>query len=554
MKQMKNLLNNQIRKQLSLIFQNKRLKIQFSIIQKKQIRKLKKCNFFDLILFLGTLQFQQHIPVQVIFLVSDFATKMIMSNQIEFNLNLDVKCNNINKNGNYLININDQILLYILSFLCFQALMNFSVIFQRVSEILKQQINNIITIDQFKTCSKLTSLIIVKRQKQKTQSQRQFNLKINLSQFFKSMFFCNHLNQLRYQTGEIMGIIGNVGAGKPTLLAAILQELPYFKGNIVYQKKLIFGYVEQDLFIYTGTIKENILFGKDYDQVLYLKVLEVSCLDQDILSFRQGDKTEIGEKGTNLSGGQKARLSLARALYSQADLYLFDDPPSAVDLKVAGKIFDSAIQDFILNFNLIIDQLQLKLIKHLYNKYQPSFWLHIIFHMHQNVIMQLFLMVVKNNMKKQILKITSSNTSNTNTDNPVRSLKIKRPSKLIDKVTTQIQKFNKVSTQTLYVTEESNQSDATIQIYKRYFINWKPFILIFVLLCQNVACEIIYNYYDKEMASFNQNTLINNDLIFYNSAILVLFNCCNIHNYKLNSNFQNYRINSLSNKTCDLIR
>ena len=91
------------------------------------------------------------------------------------------------------------------------------------------------------------------------------------------------------------------------------------------------AYVEQEPFIISGSIRDNILFGKPYDDALFARCLEASCLSQDIDDFQNRDLTVIGERGINISGGQKARISLARAIYSEADIYLLDDPLSAVD-------------------------------------------------------------------------------------------------------------------------------------------------------------------------------------------------------------------------------
>lgn len=91
------------------------------------------------------------------------------------------------------------------------------------------------------------------------------------------------------------------------------------------------AYVEQEPYIFSTTIKQNILFGKKFNEKLMDEVLEASQLTRDIQSFAKGIDTIIGERGINISGGQKARISLARALYSEADIYLLDDPLSAVD-------------------------------------------------------------------------------------------------------------------------------------------------------------------------------------------------------------------------------
>merc|ERR1719450_1625393 len=91
------------------------------------------------------------------------------------------------------------------------------------------------------------------------------------------------------------------------------------------------------------SLKNNILFGKPYNEKLYEKVIESCALKPDLLQLPGGDATEIGEKGINLSGGQKQRVNLARAVYANKDLYLFDDPLSAVDSHVGKHIFEKVI-------------------------------------------------------------------------------------------------------------------------------------------------------------------------------------------------------------------
>ncbi|KAL4473210.1 hypothetical protein ABPG72_015591 [Tetrahymena utriculariae] len=156
---------------------------------------------------------------------------------------------------------------------------------------------------------------------------------------------------LQINQREIVSIIGKVGSGKTSLLNCILKEVPLYKGNFNYQGKL--AYVEQEPYIFNCSIQENITFGKQYDEDLYKKVIKSCCLEEDIKSFDQGDNTQIGERGLNISGGQKARISLARALYSEADIYLLDDPLSAVDAKVAQNLFFDVIK-FISNKATVI--------------------------------------------------------------------------------------------------------------------------------------------------------------------------------------------------------
>ena len=113
------------------------------------------------------------------------------------------------------------------------------------------------------------------------------------------------------------------------------------EANITIDGKI--AYTSQYTWIQNATIRDNILFGNEYDENKYEKILKLCTLDIDMKLFSGGDLTEIGEKGVNLSGGQKSRVSLARCIYSNADIYLLDDPLSSVDSHVAKHIFDHVI-------------------------------------------------------------------------------------------------------------------------------------------------------------------------------------------------------------------
>lgn len=144
------------------------------------------------------------------------------------------------------------------------------------------------------------------------------------------------------KAGQFVGITGSVGAGKSSLLAAMLGEMNLWNGYI--QTIGSVSYAAQSPWIVADTIRANILLGKSFDEERYTRILRGCCLDIDLKELGEAaDLTVIGEKGVNLSGGQKARVSLARALYAEADIYLFDDPFSAVDSKVAKQIFDNCM-------------------------------------------------------------------------------------------------------------------------------------------------------------------------------------------------------------------
>ena len=142
--------------------------------------------------------------------------------------------------------------------------------------------------------------------------------------------------------GTLTVITGPVGSGKSTLLSAIAGEISETSGTITYQGTLV--YVPQMAWVFSGTIRENILFGHPYNEMKYIRIIEACALMKDIRQFPDNDQTIVGERGVVLSGGQRARVSLARALYADADIYLLDDPLSTVDFKVGQHIFDKCIK------------------------------------------------------------------------------------------------------------------------------------------------------------------------------------------------------------------
>ncbi|OMJ82331.1 hypothetical protein SteCoe_16990 [Stentor coeruleus] len=144
---------------------------------------------------------------------------------------------------------------------------------------------------------------------------------------------------LNINTGEFLCIIGPVGSGKSSLLLSLMGELTLISGKLEVNTDIAYA-PSLDSWLLNTTFRENILMGKEFKEDWYWKVINACCLMADINSLPSGDKTEIGERGINLSGGQKARICLARAVYSEKSLYLLDDPLSSVDNKVAEHIFN----------------------------------------------------------------------------------------------------------------------------------------------------------------------------------------------------------------------
>jgi ABC-type multidrug transport system fused ATPase/permease subunit len=125
---------------------------------------------------------------------------------------------------------------------------------------------------------------------------------------------------LQCSTASLVAIVGPVGAGKSSLLSAILGEMTKISGSVVVRGSV--AYAAQSPWITNATLRENVLFGLRYDETWYNKVLDACGLRSDLQVLPGGDLVEIGERGINLSGGQKARVGLARAVYANSDVYL----------------------------------------------------------------------------------------------------------------------------------------------------------------------------------------------------------------------------------------
>ena len=140
---------------------------------------------------------------------------------------------------------------------------------------------------------------------------------------------------------ELVAIIGGVGSGKSSLLAALAGDMRKTRGEVVIGASRAF--CPQYAWIQNATVRENIVFGKEFKQDWYDKVIDACALRPDLGMLPNGDKTEIGERGITVSGGQKQRMNIARAIYFDADIVLLDDPLSAVDAHVGRHIMDNAI-------------------------------------------------------------------------------------------------------------------------------------------------------------------------------------------------------------------
>ena len=149
------------------------------------------------------------------------------------------------------------------------------------------------------------------------------------------------------QDQNLIIITGPVGSGKSTLLSLIAGEMPVTEGNI--QCCGAVAYVPQMPWVFSGTLRENILFGRPFDLDKYIRTIRACALEEDIEGFPDKDQVIVGERGDTLSGGQQVRISLARAVYADCDIYLLDNPLAALDMNVSNHIFKHCILGLLSN-------------------------------------------------------------------------------------------------------------------------------------------------------------------------------------------------------------
>ncbi|PWW76320.1 P-loop containing nucleoside triphosphate hydrolase protein [Tuber magnatum] len=174
---------------------------------------------------------------------------------------------------------------------------------------------------------------------------------------------------LRVGHRELIAIVGSVGSGKSSLLAALAGDMRRTSGNIKRGPRV--AYCPQYAWIQNASVRENIIFGREFKEDWYADVIDACALQQDLDMLPDGDQTEIGERGITISGGQKQRLNIGRAIYFDADIVLMDDPLSAVDAHVGKHLFDKAICGLLKDKCRILATHQL----HVINKVDRVVWM-----------------------------------------------------------------------------------------------------------------------------------------------------------------------------------
>ncbi|KAM5539771.1 hypothetical protein V8D89_006584 [Ganoderma adspersum] len=174
----------------------------------------------------------------------------------------------------------------------------------------------------------------------------------------RRMFMLHVDEDLFFKRGKLNLIVGPTGSGKTSLLMALLGEMHYIPSGpdsfVSLPREGGVAYAAQESWVQNDTIKNNIVFGAPFDEVRYKKVLKQCALERDLGLFDAGDKTEVGEKGITLSGGQKARITLARAVYSDAEILLFDDILAALDVHTSRWIVNKCLDGDLLRGRTVI--------------------------------------------------------------------------------------------------------------------------------------------------------------------------------------------------------
>ncbi|XP_070021291.1 putative ABC transporter C family member 15 isoform X2 [Nicotiana sylvestris] len=165
--------------------------------------------------------------------------------------------------------------------------------------------------------------------------------------------------KIRIMKGWKVAICGSVGSGKSSLLCSIMGEIPTISGSSIKTNGSK-AFVPQSAWIQTGTVRDNVLFGKEMNKARYDDIVERCALKRDIEMWADGDLNSVGERGMNLSGGQKQRIQLARAIYSDSDIYILDDPFSAVDAQTGAHMFKKCLIQHLHNKTVVYATHQLE--------------------------------------------------------------------------------------------------------------------------------------------------------------------------------------------------
>jgi ABC-type multidrug transport system fused ATPase/permease subunit len=304
--------------------------------------------------------------------------------------------------------------------------------------------------------------------------------------------------------GELLVVVGAVGSGKTTLLLSLMGELSKIEGDFDSLGK--FAYAEQEPWIISATLRDNIIMDKPYQEEFYKAVVSACCLEDDFVQMTHGDLTMIGDRGVNLSGGQKARVALARAVYANRDIYLLDDPLSAVDASVSEKLMTNCINGIISHKCRILVTHQLHVL--------PEADKILILNQGSSIFYGTYKQLLKDTVSHQMIGYIQT------TDKKINKA-AKKPAEEAE----QKQKDNKT-----ILAEERAVGNVPFSVYIRYlkesFKSWYILILVLIycLFVQALSMFISYwiGYWSAQSSSEQENDIYLN-ILGIATACLVIF-------------------------------
>ncbi|CRK89767.1 CLUMA_CG003444, isoform A [Clunio marinus] len=332
---------------------------------------------------------------------------------------------------------------------------------------------------------------------------------------------------IKIRNGQLCAIVGSVGSGKSSILQLLLGELSINTGNVFIKGDI--SYASQDSWLFSDTVRNNILFGLPYDKTRYQETIKHCALITDLQQLPHGDKTFVGERGSALSGGQRARVCLARAVYKNSSIYLLDDPLSAVDSHVGKHLFDECIGP---NGYLAKQQATRILVTHQVHLLQGSDWIVV---MEQGSILRQG--TYNDVMDVNLIQFTSPSQSDDdlndddlqkNVGDEEENIAKLEPKKSFSRISTtsSITDISDINEENEFINEEMNQMN--IPFYKVFWLYFRaganvPFllgILLFLIFSQFVTSAS--DYFITYWTSHESLCTTNEGLYIYGILILAV--------------------------------
>ncbi|KAL1611029.1 ATP-binding cassette transporter yor1 [Nothophoma quercina] len=320
---------------------------------------------------------------------------------------------------------------------------------------------------------------------------------------------------LSFGRNELVAIIGGVGSGKSSLLAALAGDMRKTSGEVVMGASRAF--CPQYAWIQNATVRENIVFGKEFKQKWYDQVIDACALRPDLDMLPVGDATEIGERGITVSGGQKQRMNIARAIYFDADIVLMDDPLSAVDAHVGRHIMDNAICGLLKNKCRILATHQL----HVLNRCDRIIWVE---EGHVQAVDTFDNLMAHNEGFQQLMTMTASEEKHEEEEELDDADEVEDEKKIAKK-----QKKQKKAAALMQVEERATKNvswDVWIQYIKAGGGVWVgPLVFILLVLSQgaNIVTSLWLSYWTSDKFGYSEGAYIGAYAAFGFSQALLMF-------------------------------